>query len=76
MTCLFLKWKYYIDYEHMTGNTEGFDSKGCGIKREDCISMYFWNKLLTYLLKPVPMAERSEAQSCSLADDFSSITVS
>ena len=27
LTCVFQKWKYYIDYEHMTVNTEGFDSK-------------------------------------------------
>ena len=27
LTCLFQKWKYYTDYEHMTVNTEGFDSK-------------------------------------------------
>ena len=37
LTCLFLKWKYYIDYEHMTGNTEGFDSKCMWYLYGDCI---------------------------------------
>ena len=52
LTCLFQKWKYYIDYEHMTVNTEGFDSKCMWYLYGDCIltKYSFYRSALTLII--------------------------
>ena len=52
LTCLFQKWKYYIDYEHMTVNTEGFDSKCMWYLNGDCIltKFSFYRSALTFII--------------------------
>ena len=50
--CLFQKWKYYIDYEHMTVHTEGFDSKCMWYLYGDCILTKYslYRSALTFII--------------------------
>ena len=49
---IFQKWKYYIYYEHMTLNTEGFDSKCMWYMYGDCIltKYSFYRSALTFII--------------------------